>query len=128
VSYNPWRYGATRWGWSRYGLWYDPYAYYYDPYYYGGGGYYSSSTRETKVKETTGGVRLKVSPGHARVYIDGVLQGIVEEFNGLSDHLTLEFGEHTLELRAEGYETLTRTIKVEAGRTLTERATLKKRK
>lgn len=128
VSYDPWRYGATRWGWGRYGLWYDPYSYYYDPYYYGGGpGYYSSGTRETKVKDTTGGIRLKVSPGEARVYIDGVLQGTVDEFDGLAGHLTLEGGRHTLELRADGYETVTREITVEAGRTLTERVTLKKK-
>ena len=33
-----------------------------------------------------------------------------------------------LELRADGYQTLTKEITVEAGKTLTERASLKKKK
>ena len=39
------------------------------------------------------------------MYIDGALAGVVDEFDGLKDHLEMEGGKHTMELRAEGYTT-----------------------
>ena len=126
-SYNPWRYGATRWMYGRYGLWYDPYSYYpyYDDYYYGGG--YSSSSREDEYDRIeTGSLRLKVSPSMAKVYIDGALVGVVDDFDGLRNHLEIEAGAHQLELRAEGYETYIADVTVDPGKTRTERITLKK--
>lgn len=142
VSYDPWRYGGTRWVWGRYGLWwygptpwYDPW---YDPYfmyggYYGYGSYgqamygYSGggSGGEDSYRET-GSVRLRVSPEQAQVYIDGVLQGLVDDFNGLGSHLSVAGGTHQLELRANGYVSLRDELVVETGRTQTYRATLKK--
>jgi hypothetical protein len=71
-------------------------------------------------------VRLRASPENAQVYIDGALAGTVDDFNGLSNHLELERGVHQLELRAEGYEVYTTEIEVEAGRTRTTRASLKR--
>jgi len=123
--YDPWRYGATRWLWSRYGMWYDPWGY--DPYGnvpYSSSGY-SSSVRDTEPKRT-GSIRLKSNQNKAKVYIDGALVGVVDEFDGLSDHLELEGGPHQLELRADGYETYAGVLVVEAGKTLTERVNLKR--
>jgi hypothetical protein len=126
VTYNPWRYGATRWSWGRYGPWYDPYGYYpyYDDYYYGGG--YSRAEAEER-KPETGSLRLKVNPSFAKVYIDGALVGVVDDFNGLRHHLELEPGTHQLELRADGYDTFIGEITVEPGKTITERISLKKK-
>ncbi len=138
VSYDPWRYGGTRWVWGRYGTWwygatpwYDPW---YDPYYgmyggygygmYGGGG--GSSSRDDEPRPETGSLRLRVNPDKAQVYIDGVLQGVVNDFNGLGSHLDVAGGAHQLELRAEGYVTLKDAITVEPGKTQTYRGTLKK--
>jgi PEGA domain len=133
VTYNPWRYGATRWVWGRYGLWYDPYAYYpygyyssYSPY----GAYYASSRgsgRNGIEEPETGSIRLRVKPATAKVYIDGALAGIVDEFDGLTNHLELSPGVHQIELRADGYDTYVGQITVEAGKTLTERLSLKKK-
>lgn len=123
--YDPWRYGATRWLWSRYGMWYDPWGY--DPYAnvpYSSSGY-SSSVRDTEPKRT-GSIRLKANQTKAKVYIDGALVGVVDEFDGLSNHLELEGGPHQLELRAEGYETYVGVLVVEAGKTYTERVNLKR--
>ena len=134
VTYNPWYYGATRWYWGRYGLWYDPYIYdpyWFDPYYhgYGGGGGYSSHRENyDEPKRMTGTIRLKAKPSSANVYVDGALVGTVEDFDGLSDHLELDGGRHTLELRADGYETYRGEVDVEVGKTLTERVSLKKLK
>jgi hypothetical protein len=130
---------------SSYGLlwgpWYDPY--FYDPfnpfgYGYTGfryGGYYSPGMAGAPMDEpamtthVTGSIRLKVSPDTAKVYVDGVLAGVVSEFDGLlSHHLTLEAGSHQLELRAEGFQTYQETVAVDAGKTLTERISLKKAK
>ena len=125
VYYDPWRYGATSWLWGRYGMWYDPWGY--DPqgsYSYSSSGY-SSSVRDVEPKRT-GNIRLKANEKKAKVYIDGALVGVVDEFDGLSDHLELEGGPHQLELRAEGYEPYVGVLVVEAGKTLTERVSLKR--
>ena len=131
VTYNPWHYGATAWIWGRYGMWYDPfaYAYPYDPFWYGGGGGGGGSYQveeERAPERRTGSVRLRVDPREAKVYIDGALVGIVDEFDGLSGHLDLDAGPHELELRAEGYVPYTGTLNVPAGKTVTERVKLKK--
>jgi hypothetical protein len=133
VAYNPWYYGATRWFWGPYGMWYDPYMYW-DPFYYGGGysgGGGGSGYDEGKLKDpkkTTGSVRIKANPGTASVYIDGALAGKVEEFSGLNDHLEIEGGRHTIEIRAEGYVTKSEEINVKVDTTQTVRINLKKKK
>jgi hypothetical protein len=124
-GYNPYFYGGTYWGWGRYGYWYDPYFYaggYSEPAYGGSGG------GGGDIKTTIGSVRLKVNPGSAKVYIDGVLYGEADDFSGMRNHLELDSGRWVMELRADGYEPLRREITVEAGRTLTERASLIKKK
>jgi hypothetical protein len=64
----------------------------------------------------------------AAVYIDGALVGKSGDFDGLtSHHLVLEQGAHQLEIRADGYETFTKTLNVDVGKTMTERITLKKK-
>ena len=129
VSYDPWRYGATCWVWGRYGMWYDPWGYRYNPYsssYYWGQP--SDYGAEPAPRKTTGSLRLRVNPADAEVYIDGVLVGVVDEFNGLRDHLEVEGGRRVLELRSEGFVTETQDIVVDAGKTKTVRISLKKTK
>jgi hypothetical protein len=124
VTYNPWSYGATSWTWGRYGLWYDPWAYSWDPYWYlGTGTEYGSAAAP---RRTTGAIRLKANPSSAKVYIDGALVGLVDEFDGLTDHLELEAGRRVVELRAEGYQTVTTEVTVNAGKTKTVRLSMKK--
>ena len=128
LSYSPWRYGATRWYWSPYGLWYDPYTYDWDPYY--GGGSYSSSYRDREPKEvkTTGTLRIKANLDAAKIYIDNALVGTVAEFDGLKGQLEVDGGRHTFELRADGYTTFKQEIDVKVGKTQTIRASLKEKK
>ena len=128
VGYNPFRYGATRWFWSPYGLWYDPFTYYWDPYWssgYGGGG---GSYREPKEPETMGSLRIKANPATAKVYIDNALVGLVDDFDGMKDHLEIEGGRHMLEIRADGYEIYKKEINVKVGTTQTLRIKLKEKK
>ncbi len=131
VSYDPWRYGSSRYSLWRYGSWYNPY----DPYcsggywpcdsYMGGGGGGSSSKDEDN-EEAFGSVRLRVSPAHAKVYVDGTLVGVVDDFDGLSGHLKLSMGTHLVEVKADGYETFVPQITIAEGKTTTVRGSLKK--
>jgi hypothetical protein len=136
-AYNPWYYtGTPGWMWSRYGPWYDPFSYYpYDPYapydpYYSPYGYSSSSSEadyRPSRKPAVGSLRLKASPATAKVYVDVTLMGTVDDFDGLSHHLELELGTHRLEIRAEGYATMSKDVDVTEG-TSTIRLDLKKTK
>jgi hypothetical protein len=122
------------------GPWYDPFysdplnpfGYGYNGFLYGppaGGAIDRAGSAKAPVTHETGSIRLKVSPGTAQVYIDGVLAGVADEFDGLfGHHLVLESGSHQFELRADGYEAYHETISVEMGKTLTERLSLTKAK
>ena len=68
----------------------------------------SSSSSEERL--TFGSLRIKANVSEAKVYVDGALAGLVDEFDGLKDHLELETGKHTVELRAEGYATVSADV------------------
>lgn len=125
VAYSPWVFGGAA-AWGAYG--WDPY--FYDPYGYVGVPpvYWASSgdRGDRDTREPSGSLRLRVNPDRARVYVDGALAGVANEFSGLSDHLTLPEGRHQIELRADGYEVFTKEVDVKAGRTQTERVKLQK--
>jgi hypothetical protein len=127
-------------GWSYgCGSWYNPFWYGGYGYPYGYGGYdsydqddrnYSSSSSSNSFEEPErrmGSIRIKAKPASAKVYIDGTLVGIVDDFDGLTNHLELEAGAHEMEVRADGYITLVKDITVKAGQTSTERISLKKK-
>lgn len=135
--YGLWWYGPTPW----YDPWYDPWFMYGGyPYGYGmamygySGGYGAGSSggsgggshSSEEYHPETGSLRLRVDPEKAQVYVDGVLQGVVDDFNGLSGHLNITGGTHMLELRANGFVSLKDEIIVETNRTQTYRASLKK--
>jgi hypothetical protein len=124
VTYGPYGYGSSRWLWGPYG-WYDPWDYdpYYTPYYRER---YEEDYRESESRRV-GSIRLRANPEFAQVFVDGALVGVVDDFNGLTNHLELEGGTHTIELRADGYETYVREINVKVGKTVTERINLKKK-
>jgi hypothetical protein len=137
VSFDPWRYGTSRYSLYRYGAWYNPY----DPWCYGVGywlcdpwggaattsyGASGNPREDVDDDEPTGSVRLRVSPSTAKVYVDGVLVGTAADFAGLTGHLKLTVAEHLIEIKADGYQTFVPKIEVEAGKTTTIRATLKK--
>lgn len=122
LYYDPWFYGPTSWYWGRYGMWYDPYAYFGDPYMTVG----ASSSSSSEEKLTFGSLRIKANVDEAKVYVDGALAGVVNEFNGLRDHLELQTGKHTVELRADGYSTVSTEVVISKDKTKTVRLELKK--
>ena len=99
---------------------------YYSPYYYGRGygygypyygvgyyGYYGGSY------SYTGSVRLKVKPRDAEVLVDGYYVGTVDDFDGTFQSLKLEPGPASIEVRAQGFESLRLDVMVLADRKIT---------
>ena len=85
---------------------YPYYGYPYYPYY---GGYpyaYDSS------------LRLQVTPREAEVFVDGYYAGIVDDFDGAFQRLTLEVGPHRIELDAQGTDPRFFDVYVDPARTV----------
>ena len=124
-GYGPW-YGGYGFG---LGYFYDPFGYYgyYSPYNddYG----YSSGSGSGRYSygsgRAVGQVRLKVNPKHGQVYVDGYYAGEVDSFDGSFQRLSIEAGAHKVEIRAEGFETVTFDIMVTPGETVTYKGELK---
>jgi hypothetical protein len=118
-GYYPWGYAGI--GFGGYYGWYDPWFYGgYGPYYGGPyyGGYYGGSY--------DGGLRLKVKPSEAEVFVDGYYVGIVDEFDNPFQQLQLESGPHRVEVREDGYEPLTFEVRIVPGKTITYKSEMKK--
>ena len=98
-------YGSPFWG--PYGYW-PPYPYY--------GGYYDYSSD----------VRVMATPREAEVYVDGYLVGTVDDFDGWSQRLRLQPGEHEIELYLEGYRSVRQKMLFRPGETYKVRAALEK--
>ena len=72
-----------------------------------------------------GDVRLQVRPRDAAVYVDGYYAGVVDNFDGVFQRLTLEVGPHRIELEAPGFEPQTYDINVDPTRTIDVRSDLR---
>jgi hypothetical protein len=53
-----------------------------------------------------GGVSLDITPTGAAVFVDGVYVGIVNDFSPTKAPLTIAVGDHHIELRAQGYQSM----------------------
>ncbi|MCX6549731.1 MAG: PEGA domain-containing protein [Acidobacteria bacterium] len=53
-----------------------------------------------------GGLRLKVKPATASVFVDGYFAGRVDDFDGFMQKLNVELGTHKIEISAPGYKPL----------------------
>ena len=111
-------YGAL--GLGVYGYYYDPWWYWGSPYGYDSGyyGYYGNE------QGGRGGLKLKVEPTFAEVYVDGYYMGIVDDFDGTFQRMELEVGAHHIEIRAPGYQTVVFDVRIEFGDTVTYRGEL----
>lgn len=70
------------------------------------------------VRQYYGDVRLKVNPRDAAVYVDGYYAGIVDDFDGFFQRLTLEVGPHQIEIDAPGLESQVFDVYVDPTRTI----------
>jgi hypothetical protein len=69
--------------------------------------------------QTRGGLRLKVKPTNARVYVDGYYAGKVDQFDGSRQKLDIERGKHKIEISALGYTPVVFEIEIKAYETIT---------
>lgn len=114
---SPWGYGGFGLGYFYYNPSWWPYdsSYGYGDYGsmggFGGGGGYSQSR--------LGGVRLKVQPNTASVYVDGYYAGRVDDFDNTFQKLGLALGVHRIEISAPGYLPLVVELNVRDWDTMT---------
>ncbi len=75
--------------------------------------------------EAPGQLRLEVMPPTAAVFVDGFYAGVVDDFDGFLQTLAIEPGPHHVEVRLEGSQTAVFDVNIQAGQTITYRATLR---
>ena len=71
-----------------------------------------------------GGVRLKVKPREAEVYVDGYFAGRVDDYDGAFQKLNLVTGAHHIEIQAPGFEPLAFDVNIQVDQTVTYRGEL----
>jgi hypothetical protein len=97
--------------------------------YYGANGYYPYGNTPQAYFDPIpgrayGGVRITGAPRDAQVFADGYYVGIVNDFDGVFQHMNLEAGPHHIEIQEQGYEPITFDVVVQPGQTITYRADL----
>jgi hypothetical protein len=58
------------------------------------------------------------APPDAQVFADGYYAGIVDDFDGAFQRLTIEDGPHQIEIRGPGLPPMTFDVNVQPGRTV----------
>jgi len=69
-------------------------------------------------------VRLDVEPNDAQVYIDSFYTGVVDDFDGVFQHLALRAGPHLVEVRKTGFVSLAVELNLYPGESITYRRTM----
>ncbi len=110
IPYRPYVYRPS----YRIGIYYGADGYY--PYGYTPRGYF-----EPIPGRLYGGVRITGAPRDARVFADGYYVGIVNDFDGIFQHMNLEAGPHHIEIDL-GYDAIEFDVYVRPGETTTFRA------
>ena len=111
-----------------------PYGYYYSPYDYAYGypvygmaepvptysdnGYYGSAPAAPDNNANYGGVTFDIQPTNAAVYVDGKYIGTVAEFSPQQPPLSLTLGRHHVDIRAQGFQTMSFDMDVVAGQVI----------
>jgi hypothetical protein len=124
----PYGYGAFGLGYFYYDpyTWYGPGYYGVAPYYrggayYGGGSYYDGPRYGYPV----GQLRLRVEPRDAQVFVDGYFAGVVDDYDGIVQSLSLEEGAHHIEIVAPGLPPLEFDVRILPGQKITYRGDLR---
>jgi hypothetical protein len=115
IHYAPWSMIAGSVGFANFGVYGSmgpSYGYGHPHYAYGPGSPYSTGY-------DFGGVRLRIRPRDAQVFVDGYYAGLVDDFDGTFQQLRLEQGGHKIEIRMPGFEDFEMDVHVQPGRTVT---------
>jgi PEGA domain len=100
-------------------------SYYYAPYasYGYSSGYgspydYAYGSTYNSTYSRSGGVSFDITPVDAAVFIDGKYVGTVEDFSPTEPPLTVAAGRHRIDVRAQGYQTMSFDITVVPGQVI----------
>jgi hypothetical protein len=96
--------------------------YYGGPYY--GSGYYGAGGFYPRPGYPVGHLRLRVTPRHAQVFVDGYYAGVVDDYDGIVQALALEDGPYHIELVAPGFQPLEFDVRIIPGQKITYRGDL----
>lgn len=99
-----------------YGGWYNWYGW--PSFYYGQMYPYPYPYYGRYYRDYIGEARIQVQPREAQVFIDGYYVGTVDDFDGWSQRLRVEPGEHVLEIFLEGHRTYRQQVLFRPGATL----------
>jgi hypothetical protein len=66
-----------------------------------------------------GALRIVDAPGDAQVFVDGYYAGVVDDYDGVFQHLNLEVGPHHIEIETVGYPRVAFDVRIDPGRTVT---------
>lgn len=69
-----------------------------------------------------GGVRITDAPRDAQVFVDGAYAGLVDDFDGVFQHINLDAGQHRIEIHHPNFQPVAFDVFVQPGRTVTLRA------
>lgn len=69
-----------------------------------------------------GSVRIVDAPRDAQVLVDGYYAGVVDDYDGVFQHLNLEPGAHHIEVQSEGFAPIGFDVRLAPGQTITYRA------
>ena len=106
--YSPYNYA---YGYPVYGM-AEPVPTYPDDNYYGSGSGYNGYTDNSA---SYGGVTFDIQPANASVYVDGKYVGTVAEFSAQQPPLSLTLGRHHVDIRLQGFQTLSFDVDAAAG-------------
>lgn len=104
--YSPFYYSGFGGWYSGFGWYPYPHYGYYGPYPYRYYGYNLSSAR------------IQVKPRHAEVFVDGYFVGTVDDFDGWSQRLNVEPGEHEVEIYLAGHRSYRQPVLFRPGATI----------
>ncbi|MEO8484612.1 MAG: PEGA domain-containing protein, partial [Acidobacteriota bacterium] len=109
-----------------------------DPYYGTNAPYYDSQNYGSTYNDSPyddnsstsgqqpGGLSFTISPVNAAVFVDGVYVGTANEFGADAQPLGLVPGKHRVEIRANGYQTMSFDADVVAGQVVPYQATMRR--
>ena len=108
------------------GYFYDPF--FYDPFFgpYGWYPYPYPYAYPVAYARGASDVRVLVSPKDAQVYVDGYYAGVVDDFDGFFQRLTLPPGAHEFVLHLDGYRTVHQQVYLTPSSTYKLRYTMEK--
>jgi hypothetical protein len=98
-------------------FWFDPWYGYNFGYQYPWGPYPYPPYRVYRA-DPGASMRIEVKPKEAEVYVDGFYAGIVDDFNGVFQRLSVTPGEHDITLYLDGYRTVHQKVYVTPRKTV----------